>query len=95
MHAHFLHHAGFPLTFIGSWSWDFVYDWTILKFQRTAANGIDRPLPLDPNALRPTIPEALETEQARRRRWGRGLMYLPQCGLNACMNMSVLGTGLC
>ncbi|KAJ9506468.1 hypothetical protein QJQ45_019467 [Haematococcus lacustris] len=54
------------------WSWDFVYDWTILKFQRTAAghNTADRTMPLDPNTLRPTLPEALEASAARARRQG-------------------------
>jgi len=52
--------AAAPACFPAGWSWDFVFDWTILKFHRSAnsmaaaaqnlALGVDRPLG-DPTTL--------------------------------------------
>ena len=60
------------------WNWDYVFDWTILKYQRSA-NGVERPLTSDPAAARPpAAQEVVEaTGTARARRCGAGSPLAP------------------
>mmetsp|Transcript_8951 Transcript_8951/g.19136 ORF Transcript_8951/g.19136 Transcript_8951/m.19136 type:complete len:364 (+) Transcript_8951:227-1318(+) len=50
------------------WNWDYVFDWTILKYQRSANGTVDRPITTDASAARPALPEPLEASGSRARR---------------------------
>lgn len=51
------------------WNWDFVFDWTILKYQRTVSGAAERPVAADtPVTARPSQPEPNEASASRIRR---------------------------
>ncbi|KAG2447120.1 hypothetical protein HYH02_007866 [Chlamydomonas schloesseri] len=54
------------------WTWDYVFDWTILKYQRSANGQVERPIPTPeavPAAARPpALPEAGDAGGSRQRR---------------------------
>ncbi|KAG2444389.1 hypothetical protein HXX76_001142 [Chlamydomonas incerta] len=54
------------------WTWDYVFDWTILKYQRSANGQVERPVPMPeaaPAAARPpALPEAGDAGGSRPRR---------------------------
>ena len=51
------------------WNWDFVFDWTILKYQRSGASGTgDRPLLHDTmSSARPMVADTMDLSQTRMR----------------------------
>jgi hypothetical protein len=61
------------------WTWDYVFDWTILKYQRSAASNPDRPVPpAEAPAARPSAQPEAAPDAARGRRYvsrtqGQGL----------------------
>ncbi len=57
------------------WTWDYVFDWTILKYQRSAngAGAVERPLPVpDAGLPRPGAVDVGEAGGSRQRRWAFG-----------------------
>ena len=68
----YINRGSFPLmhTLISSgWNWDFIYDWTILKYQRAGTSGTsDRPAVNDTmSSARPALADTVDLSQSRMR----------------------------